>query len=173
MQSSYIDEFDSAMIHQSKSVTFDYKYFDNAFYLAEWVIKNKEELNLADLAPGDTIRLNPLSAILENNVKMLYEHPLVKQFITMKFRQDMLLIGILVNLVFYCAFLFSLNMFAFSVDPLWKLMENDNTWVPVKDKFCIGIGSEHITNKEQCQVQSKGRLFVLIKLIKRGHIYNL
>ena len=93
------------------------------------------------LTKRDIIRLNPLATILEHNVQILYEHPLVKQYIALKFRQDYLLVWTILKLIMYLGFVLFLNCYAFSLVPPWKLTASNNThWVADPEDFCVGKG---------------------------------
>lgn len=120
-------DFDPGVVNQAISLTVDYSYFDFIPAVKDFISVNKKEFEMAPLAAKDIIKLNPLSSILDTYAEVLYEHPLVKQYITMKFKQDFILGGIVLSLVIYCLFLFFLNVFAFSLQPAWQLLSNQNS----------------------------------------------
>ena len=107
----------------------DYSYFDNIEATKNFIHAENEEnstLKIEELTPKDHILLNPLSVILESHAEEIYEHPFVKQYITFKFRQDSILIGLIVNLVLFCALVLCLTGFAFSIQPAWEILANQN-----------------------------------------------
>lgn len=106
-----------AIVTQAKSLVINYSYFDNMDMISEWHQENQKKLNLEDLSPKDAIRLNPITIILERYAEVLYNHPFVRQYVVLKFRQDYILAGIIANVILNAGFVLCLNIFAFSLHP--------------------------------------------------------
>ena len=108
----------------------DYSHFDHIEETKKFIKDHnqtsKTSWNIEELRPRDEILLNPLSVILESHAEEIYEHPFVKQYITLKFRQDSILVGLILNLIFFCALVFSLTGFAVSIQPDWQILTNLN-----------------------------------------------
>ena len=100
------------------------------------------------LTRSDAIRLNPITIILERCAEVLYRHPVVQQYVSLKFRQDLISAGILANFVLSSVFILALNLFAFSIPPPAHFFQNSNS--TDQEEFCPGIGqkfSPHSSNK--------------------------
>merc|ERR1712048_1545665 len=100
--------------------------------ISYWHHTHQEKLNLANLTPTDAVRLNPITIILERYAEVLYNHPFVRQYIFLKFRQDYILAGIIANVLLNGIFVCCLNIFAFSLQPLSFNETNSTNFEP----FC-------------------------------------
>ena len=109
------DEFEISTINQAKSIILDYSYFDNIRKIKEAISKHNEDKvfnednrnykEVTKLQHLDEVSLNPLSVILDSRESLLYEHPFIKEYIIMKFRQRYFLILIILDIFLYCCFL--------------------------------------------------------------------
>ena len=116
---------------------------ENDLFLVSFLPKlqhreNEKSLNLTRLTRSDAIRLNPITIILERCAEMLYRHPVVHQYVSLKFRQDLISAGIVANFVLSSVFILALNMFAFSIPPPAHFFQKSNS--TDQEQFCSGIG---------------------------------
>lgn len=77
---------------------------------------------------SDIALLNPISSILKYNVKSLYNHPLIKQYVIEKSCGLRRFIILLIKLVVYIMFVMSLTIVGFSTQKPWQLTEQNQTW---------------------------------------------
>ena len=85
-------------------------------------------VEIDELSVSDIALLNPISSILKYNVKSLYNHPLIKQYVMEKSCGLRRFIILLVKLVVYIMFVMSLTIVGFSTQKPWQLTKDNQSW---------------------------------------------
>ena len=91
-------------------------------------INDGDVVKIDALSVSEIVLLNPISSILKYNVKSLYNHPLIKQYVILKGRGLMRFIILLLKLLIYIIFVMSLTMVGFSTQKPWQLTKDNQSW---------------------------------------------
>ena len=91
--------FNPAMLYDVDTLDFNYEYFDHMVRIRKWHKQNAERLHLTPLSSRDLSRLNPLAVISKTKASNLYQHPFVKEYTFLKFRQNYIYILLVINLL--------------------------------------------------------------------------
>lgn len=109
-----------------EEISVDLEYIDIIPMVRKFVLnfKKNEHFMLQELGATDIIRLHPISAILEHRVEELYGHPLINAYIRHKFRLHKFTLVIVLNLIIYLLFVVFLNLYAFSMETPWQIIDH-------------------------------------------------
>jgi len=93
------DRFDQAMLYEVDALDFNYEYFEHLSTIRKWHKQHTEKYELAALTSRDLTRLHPLAVIAKTKAQNLYQHPFVKEYTFLKFRQNNIYILLVINLI--------------------------------------------------------------------------
>ena len=92
-------KFEPSQMFQVSSLDFDYELFDHLAAIRNWHKENKAKHHLVTLSNRDLSRLHPLAVICKTKARNLYQHPYVKEYTFLKFRQYKIYYLLIINLI--------------------------------------------------------------------------
>ena len=125
-----LDELSLNDIYNATEMTLEFQQLEKTKELKKFM-QNKGDLmqgdqgdqgdlmqNKGELRPIDNFLLNPVTQILKENAENLYAHPLIKSYVHMRMKKDMVYVWLYICLIINVGLMVCLTGFAFS-ESVW------------------------------------------------------